>query len=90
MKIPLADAPGGPEFIDRCADAVRDLSLFFVGEPEEKMLAVLEQTRRNLETKIAPILGAEVAAQIAEAFIAAVVGRRREIEAAACTMPRNP
>jgi len=45
MKIPLADAPGGPEFIDRCADAVRDLSLFFVGEPEEKMLAVLEQTR---------------------------------------------
>ena len=81
-KVLLRDAPGGPELINRLRDEAANLALFFVGEPEEKMLAALEQTRRNLEAEIAPILGAEMAAEIATGFVGAVVGRRREIEAA--------
>jgi hypothetical protein len=49
------------------------------------MLSALEQTRHNLEAETAPILGAEMAAAVAEAFVGAVVGNRREIEAMAGT-----
>ncbi len=89
MTIALADAPGGPELINRLRDVAADLALFFVGEPEEKMLSALEQTRSNLEAEIAPILGAETAAAIAAAFTGAVIGHRREIEAAGTTITRQ-
>jgi ABC-type cobalamin transport system permease subunit len=79
---------GRPEFVGRLCDQAANLALFFVGEPEEKMLAALEQTRRNIEAEIAPILGAEMAAAIATGFVGAVVGHRREIEAAG-EMPRG-
>jgi hypothetical protein len=62
--------------------------LFFTGEPEEKMMAALEQTRRNLEAEIATILGAEMAAVIATAFVGAVIDQRRELEAPGETPPR--
>jgi hypothetical protein len=45
------------------------------------MLSALEQTRHNLEAEIAPMLGAEMAAAVAEAFVGAVAGHKREIEA---------
>jgi len=44
------------------------------------MLAALERTRNNLEAEFATILGAELAAAIAEAFVGAVAGHRRELE----------
>jgi hypothetical protein len=80
-RISLGDTLEGRAFVRRLRDEATNLALFFVGEPEEKMLAALEQTRRNLEAEIAPILGAEMAAVIATAFVRAVVAWRREIEA---------
>jgi hypothetical protein len=80
MTIMLKDAPGGEQLIGRLRDEAASLALFFLNEPEEKMLAALERTRNNLEAEIATILGAELAAAIAEAFVGAVAGHRRELE----------
>jgi hypothetical protein len=76
----LKAAPGGPEFIKSLVSTAADMSLAlaFVGEP----VAHLEQARENLSRDLAETMGADVAALIAQAFVAAVVGRRREIEAA--------
>jgi hypothetical protein len=81
-RIALGDTLEGRAFVRRLRDEATSLALFFAGEPEEKMLAALEQTRRNLEAEIAPILGAEMAAVIATGFVGAVVGQRRELESA--------
>jgi hypothetical protein len=81
-RIRLGDTLEGRAFVYRLRDQAANLALFFAGEPEEKMLAALEQTRRNLEAEIAPMLGAEMAAAISTGFVGAVVGCRREIEAA--------
>jgi hypothetical protein len=72
---------GGERLIGRLRDAAADLALFFAGQPDDKVLAGLGQTRRNLEADLADSLD-ETAAKIAEAFIAAVGGRKAEIEAA--------
>jgi hypothetical protein len=47
------------------------------------MLASLHQTRTNLEAELTATLGSDLAAAIAEKFVAAVAGRRRKIENAA-------
>jgi len=67
----------GEQLIGRLRDEAASLALFFLNEPEEKMLAALERTRNNLEAEFATILGAELAAAIAEAFVGAVAGHRR-------------
>jgi 7-keto-8-aminopelargonate synthetase-like enzyme len=77
------------EFAERCAAAAADLALYFVGAPDEQMLASLHQTRTNLEADLAETFGADVAAAIAQAFCAAVIGHRREIEAAGAPMVLN-
>jgi hypothetical protein len=70
----------GEQLIGRLRDEAASLALFFLNEPEGKMLAALERTRNNLEAEIGTILGAELAAPIAEAFVGAVAGHRRELE----------
>jgi hypothetical protein len=82
-KTLLKDAPGGERLISRLRDQAADLALFFVGEPDDKVRAHLNQTRANLERDLADTLGAKVAGQIAEGFCAAVMGRKREIERSA-------
>jgi hypothetical protein len=67
------------EFIQRMVASAADLALFFSGEPEAKMIAVLSQTRESLATELSDQFGAEIAASIADAFVAAVAGHRREI-----------
>jgi hypothetical protein len=86
-RVALGDTLEGRAFINRLRDEATELALFFAGEPEEKMLAALEQARCNLQTEITPILGAASAATIATGFVGAVVGCRREIEAAGETSP---
>jgi 7-keto-8-aminopelargonate synthetase-like enzyme len=76
------------EFIDRCVAAAADLALYFVGAPDEQMLASLHQTRTNLEADLAEAFGAEVAALIAETFCATVIWHRRELEAGGGSTPR--
>jgi len=53
-------------FAERCAAAAADLALYFVGAPDEQMLASLHQTRTNLnlEADLAETFGAEVATAI--------------------------
>jgi hypothetical protein len=80
-RIALGDTLEGRAFINRLRDEATELALFFAGEPEEKMIAALERTRRNLEAEIAPLIGAEMAAVIADGFVRAVVDYRCEIEA---------
>jgi hypothetical protein len=86
-RIALGDTLEGRAFVYRLRDEAINLALFFAGEPEEKMLAALEQARCNLQTEITPILGAEMAAVIATGFVRAVVDYRCEIEAAGRTPP---
>jgi len=76
-----------PEFIDRCVASAADLALFFTGSSDEAMLLALGEIRSNVQAQMAPILGADVADLFAQAFVAAVAGHRREIEAAGA-MPR--
>jgi hypothetical protein len=73
------------EFAERCAAAAADLALFFVDAPDDQMLAALYQVRADMEAKLVTTFGADVAALVAQAFVAAVVGHRREIEAAGGT-----
>ena len=78
----LRDIPGFPQFARQLTDSVAELSLALAGENYE---ATLEQTRINLAKKLTKELGAEAATELADAFVAAVAGRRREIEAAGPT-----
>jgi hypothetical protein len=82
-EVLLRDAPGGPEFTQRLADQVRDLSLFFAGEPDDRVQPVLERMRENLTRDLAAAIGAEAAAELADAFATAVRGRRAELAATA-------
>jgi hypothetical protein len=86
-RIPLGDTLEGRAFVRRLRDQATNLALFFAGEPEEKMMAALEQTRCNLQAEIALILGTEMAAVIATGFVRAVVAIRREIEAGGASPP---
>jgi hypothetical protein len=69
------------DFIDRCVASAADLALFFTGIPENEMMAALYQVRANIEAELAGMFAPDVAAAIAHAMVAAVAGRRREIDA---------
>jgi hypothetical protein len=69
-------------FVSSCVSSAADLALFFVGEPDEKVRSALLQTRANLQVQLAEQFDPDIAAQIAEAFVKAVAGRKAEIEAA--------
>jgi hypothetical protein len=77
------------QFVERCVAAASELALFFAGESEEDVLGALSQIRQNLANKLTEPFGAEVAASFADRFVAAVVGHRREIEAAGATTQRS-
>jgi hypothetical protein len=77
------------EFINRCVSSAADLALLFVGEPYDKMFAALCQTRENLSSELSASFGPEVALLIAEAFVAAVVGRKAELERGAAIQERT-
>jgi hypothetical protein len=67
------------EFTQRCAAAAADLALLYAGEPEEKVLAALSETRQNIAAELAETFGAEGAALFAAKFVETVIGRRREL-----------
>lgn len=58
-KMRLADIAGGPEFIERCIDAIRDMALAFVGEPDTSVLAHLEHKRKSFAAELADEIGTE-------------------------------
>jgi hypothetical protein len=70
-------------FIERIVSAAADLALAFAGEPTDKVMACLNETRENLKRDLAPQLGAEIAEAIAGAFTKAVLAQKAEIEATA-------
>jgi ABC-type branched-subunit amino acid transport system substrate-binding protein len=75
------------EFINNCIAAAAGFALLFVGVPDVQMMEALYQVRANVQAELAETFGPDVAAAVAQAFVAAVVGRRREMDAAGA-MPR--
>jgi hypothetical protein len=69
------------EFIEDMVEPAANLGSFFVGVPEDEMVAALCDMEADLENALQPF-GADVAATIAEIFCATIIRRRREIEAA--------
>lgn len=67
------------EFAERCTSAAADLAKLYASELDEKMFASLHQIRENLAHQLSEIFGAQEASLIAEAFVAAVASRRREL-----------
>ncbi|WP_425907611.1 hypothetical protein [Nitrobacter sp. TKz-YC02] len=72
-----------PEFVDRSAASAANLALIFVGASHEQMLAHLVTVRERMKMRLAGSLGAEVAAFVAESFVATVARCKAEIEKAA-------
>ncbi len=68
------------EFIDSCLAAAAGVALFLVGVPDLEMMGVFYQVRATLEAELSETFGADVATAVAQAFVAAVAARRRELE----------
>jgi hypothetical protein len=75
------------QFIQDMVESAGNLGLFYVGVPEEEMVAALYDMEADLENALQPF-GADVAATIAETFCATVIRRRRELEACGDATPR--
>lgn len=71
--------PAEEQFVQRVTESASALAEFFANETEEKMMAVLSDTRENLTADLAETFGAEVAALFAAKFVETVIGRRREL-----------
>jgi hypothetical protein len=69
--------------IDRCVASAGDLALFFVGATQERMQHELVAVRERMELQLAPAFGPELAAFVADAFVATVAKCKIEIEKAA-------
>jgi hypothetical protein len=65
-------------FVETLTSCAADMAL--AGEDDDRVFAVLEQLRATLTRKMAPEIGADKAAFVADTVIAAVRGRRAEIE----------
>jgi hypothetical protein len=77
--MPLGRMPGTEKFLESLVSSAADLAIFFVGVGEPDMMIRLYEVRTNLEIGLANPFGPDVAAAIAEAFVAAVISRRREL-----------
>ena len=71
--------PAEERFIQRITASASMLAEFFANETEEKMMAVLSDTRENLTAELTETFGTEVAALFAAKFVETVIGRRREL-----------
>ena len=56
-------------------------AIWFSGMPDAEVLPFLDMQRQHMVAELAEKHGADVAAQIAELFVEAVIKSRREIEA---------
>ncbi len=71
-----------PELAEELATLAGSMAALVAGLPDEMMEDLLAGFRDTLEGEMAG-LGADVAKQIADAFMVAVIERKREIETAA-------
>ena len=76
----MLDTPGAREFVNTVVNAAEDLAIAMTGRPDDEVQARLEITRANLRRELAPQIGAEAAAQVADAFCRAVMGEKHERE----------
>ena len=68
------------EFTQRSVQSAADLALFFVGASDQAIKESLLELQSTLEAQLAEPFGPEIGAAMAREFVAAVAGRRREIE----------
>jgi hypothetical protein len=73
------------QFIADMVESAGNLGQFFVGVPEEEMVAALYDIEADLENGLRRLLGADISALVAESFVVTIIRRRREIEAAGVT-----
>ena len=71
-----------PEFVDRCVASAADMALLFVGASQERMLHELLAVRERMRDKLAQTYPTEIAALIAQFFVATVARCKVEIERA--------
>jgi hypothetical protein len=76
----LRNVDGFAQFAEQLSESVADLALALAGANEDRVQTVLDETRGNLAGQLASVVGAATATGIAEAFVDAVVCRRREID----------
>jgi hypothetical protein len=70
------------EFIDNCVAAAAGYALWFAGVPDYEVMRSLDGVRAHMQAQLAATYPDDAAALIAQAFVSAVLGRRREIGAA--------
>jgi hypothetical protein len=75
------------ELIADLVAAASNMGQFFVGVPDEEMVAVLYGIEAQVEDGLRPELGADVASLVAESFVVTIIRRRREIEAGGAMPP---
>ncbi|MGX9431764.1 hypothetical protein [Bradyrhizobium sp. LeoA1S1] len=76
----LRDLPGGEIFIASLAEAAKRLSLLYAGTPDDRARASLDGYVAKITAEIVEAVGPEMAANILEAFAAAVMGEKHRIE----------
>ena len=69
-------------FIERVDAAAANLAGFYIDTDEATIREALVQSRVNLEASLGKILGRNAAAQIAEAFVEAVIVYRLKLRRA--------
>jgi hypothetical protein len=80
MKVMLKDAPGARDFVNLLATLIEDTATAVTGKPDDEVRAHLEQMSQNLKRKLAPLIGAEAAKEMAEGLCGAVMGEKHERE----------
>jgi hypothetical protein len=81
----MADGFLSDRDIDDCVAMAARVAERYVGVPEEEMLVDLYRLRAIVQAEVAETFGPDVAVVVAQAFVSAVAGHRRELEAEGAT-----
>jgi hypothetical protein len=79
----LSDTPAGVLTI-ALANAVQDLSLLFVGTPDARALAALDDYCASIRADLCEAIGADKADMVISTLRDAVLRRKRQIEGRTC------
>jgi hypothetical protein len=80
------------QFMQSLVTAVKDLSLFFAGQPDERVSAALDKMRRNVGDQFIKLFpdNLEMSTTLLDNMVDAIQTRRREIEGGTTAMGLLP
>jgi hypothetical protein len=72
------------QFVQRLVTVVKDLSLFFAGQPDDCVTAALDEMRGNISAEFARLFpdDPEMLTALVDNMVGTIQARRREIEGA--------